>query len=110
MATTNPRLKVHYLNPNGGFKSSKERADFLATTDNKDLEFTVLYWGIASVASTIRDILALNGAKWKNQPTPTDEEWDGGKTQTAFSFLPMLTIKGPAGQVDERKKKRKGLI
>jgi hypothetical protein len=96
--STNPRAKVHHLNPNSGFKSTKECAEFLAATENKDLEFKVLYWEIASVGSTARDILALGGVQWKNAH-PTDKDWDDGKVETAFSCLPMLTINGPSGQV-----------
>ncbi|KAG0047519.1 Glutathione S-transferase S1 [Gryganskiella cystojenkinii] len=90
--TTNPRAKIHYLNPSAGFKSTKERAEFLASVDNKDLEFTVLYWEIGSVGSVARDILALAEVDFKNT-YPSDEDWEAGKVETAFSVLPMLTIK-----------------
>ena len=97
--TTNPRAKVHYASSASGFKTTQERAEFLATVDNKDLDFTLLYWEIASVGSTARDILALGGVDLKNVH-PTGEQWEAGKVETAFSVLPILRMKSKTtGQV-----------
>ncbi|KAG0261484.1 hypothetical protein BG011_001011 [Mortierella polycephala] len=90
------RPKLTYKSEDSAFTSS-EKSQMLAMTENKDLNFTFIYWDIASVGSTSRDILEYGKANYKNE-SPTDEGWNDGKVQTAFSVLPILKISGPNGK------------
>ncbi|KAF9580733.1 Glutathione S-transferase S1 [Lunasporangiospora selenospora] len=75
--------------------SSLETSNELASV--KDASFTLVYWDIASVGSTARDLLAYGNVEWKND-NPTDEDWDRGITKTGFSGLPVLKMTWPTGK------------
>ncbi|KAG0228022.1 hypothetical protein B0O80DRAFT_425886 [Mortierella sp. GBAus27b] len=89
--------KKSLISPDPTF-TSQEKGQLLTESDNKNLTFKFLYWDIASVGSTSRDLLvyghAHHGAKYELL-SPTDEDWDGGKVPTAFTCLPMLKVVGP---------------
>ncbi|KAF9928428.1 Glutathione S-transferase S1 [Modicella reniformis] len=76
----------------------QEKSRLLTETDIKDLTFKFLYWDIASVGSTARDLLfyakAHYGAKYELL-TLAFEDFASGKTPTAFSCVPMLKVVGP---------------
>ncbi|KAF9194699.1 hypothetical protein BGZ51_007926 [Haplosporangium sp. Z 767] len=90
------RPKLTYKSEDSTFTSA-EKSQMLAMTENKDLNFTLIYWDIASVGSTSREILEYGKANYKNE-SPSNEEWDGGKVHTAFSVLPILKFSGPNGK------------
>ncbi|KAF9933499.1 Glutathione S-transferase S1 [Linnemannia zychae] len=79
---------------NNTHPTSAQKAEMLKA-DNKDLSFTLLYWDIASVGSTSRELLVYGKANY-DFTFPKDEDWDKGKVPTVFSVVPVLTIKGGA--------------
>ncbi|KAG0296129.1 Glutathione S-transferase S1 [Linnemannia gamsii] len=70
--------------------TSAQKAELLKV-DNKDLTFTHMYWELASVGSTSRDILVYGKANYEFT-YPEDEKWEKGMVPTVFSLLPVLRI------------------
>ncbi|KAG0226134.1 Glutathione S-transferase S1 [Mortierella sp. GBA43] len=86
--------------------SSTARRSFLEGPDSKknanvladpNVSYRLLYWDVASVGATARDILAYGKAKWSNQ-LPQGNEWDEGKLPTPFKVMPVLNIVAPDGK------------
>ncbi|KAG0203493.1 hypothetical protein BGX28_004246 [Mortierella sp. GBA30] len=74
--------------------STEENARVLA---QPDVAYQLLYWDVASVGATARDILSYGRAKWSNQLV-TDDEWGSGKIATPFRVVPILNIIPPSGE------------
>ncbi|KAI1317837.1 Glutathione S-transferase S1 [Mortierella claussenii] len=88
-----PKLTYKSADPS---LTSYEKSVILKDTDEKDLSYTFLYWDIASVGSTSRDILKYANANCTF--VEPDEGWEKGKVATVFSVLPILTITAPGNK------------
>ncbi|KAF9360494.1 hypothetical protein BGX34_007746 [Mortierella sp. NVP85] len=71
-----------------GGLSSEENASILA---DPTVSYRLLYWDVASVGGTARDILAYGKARWTNQ-IPMGNQWSEGKLPTPFGVMPVLNI------------------
>ncbi|KAI1318319.1 Glutathione S-transferase S1 [Mortierella claussenii] len=69
-------------------QSPEENARVFA---DPELSYRLLYWDVASVGATARDILAYGKAKWTNQ-LPTGNDWETGKLPTPFRLMPVLNV------------------
>ncbi|KAI7832655.1 hypothetical protein BC939DRAFT_433993 [Gamsiella multidivaricata] len=77
-----------------GATSSEENARILA---DPGASYRLLYWDVASVGATSRDILTYGKARWSNR-LPADDEWQAGKLPTPFGVMPVLTVTGLGGK------------
>ncbi|KAF8937348.1 hypothetical protein EDD21DRAFT_423606 [Dissophora ornata] len=77
-----------------GETSSEENASILA---DPSVSYRLLYWDVASVGATPRDILTYGKAIWSNQ-IPLDEEWGTDKLPTPFGVMPILNVIAPNGK------------
>ncbi|KAG0306725.1 hypothetical protein BGZ98_001829 [Dissophora globulifera] len=68
--------------------SSEENSKILS---DPNVSYRLLYWDVASVGSTPRDILAYGKATWSNQ-LPADDDFQTGKISTPFGVMPVLSI------------------
>ncbi|KAF9361804.1 hypothetical protein BGX26_011799 [Mortierella sp. AD094] len=71
-----------------GNTSSEENARILA---DPNVSYHLLYWDVASVAASARDMLAYGKVKWTNQ-LPVGNEWDEQKIPTPFGVMPVLNV------------------
>ncbi|KAF9207489.1 Glutathione S-transferase S1 [Haplosporangium sp. Z 27] len=80
--------------------SAKNRRSFFGNTSSEEntriladpnASFRLLYWDVASVAASARDMLAYGNVKWTNQ-IPADGEWDHHKIPTPFGVMPVLNV------------------
>ncbi|KAF9014528.1 Glutathione S-transferase S1 [Haplosporangium bisporale] len=74
--------------------SSAENAKALF---DPNASFTLIYWDVASVGASARDMLSLGKVQWKDRH-PTDEEWGGGKLPTPFGVMPVLEVHSSDGK------------
>ncbi|KAF9933089.1 Glutathione S-transferase S1 [Linnemannia zychae] len=68
--------------------SSDENARILADSNPT---YRFLYWDVASVGATARDMLAYGKATWTNE-SPKDDEWNADKVPTPYKVMPVLNI------------------
>ncbi|KAG0344606.1 hypothetical protein BG004_004328 [Podila humilis] len=68
-----------------------------ALTDPK-ASYTLIYWDVASVGASARDMLSLAKVPWKDSH-PTDDEWNAGKQPTPFGCMPLLEVHASDGKV-----------
>ncbi|KAG0098593.1 hypothetical protein BGZ93_011030 [Podila epicladia] len=75
---------------------SAEKATVLADPNKT---FTLVYWEIASVGSTAREMLAAYcpKSKWTHEAV-NDEQWVSKQVPTPFSCLPFLKVTSAAGE------------
>ncbi|KAG0199000.1 hypothetical protein BGX33_011947 [Mortierella sp. NVP41] len=85
------RAKLDFNSNDRSFTSAKKTE--LLNADINDVSFTHLYWDIASVGSTSRELLVY-GKTHHELVYPKVEDWLQGKVPTVFSVMPILTIKG----------------
>ncbi|KAF9899571.1 Glutathione S-transferase S1 [Linnemannia zychae] len=74
--------------------SAEENSTTLASPDTT---FRIVYWDIACIAATARDMLAYGKAKWTDEshwPTPG---WSS-KIPSPYKCLPVLTVISPEGK------------
>ncbi|KAF9285628.1 Glutathione S-transferase S1 [Mortierella antarctica] len=86
---SHPRLSLHTK------YSSAENAKALS---DPNASFTLIYWDVASVGASARDMLSLGKAHWKDRHPLTDEEWEGGKLSTPFGVMPVLEVHSSDGK------------
>ncbi|KAG0056021.1 hypothetical protein BGZ83_006634 [Gryganskiella cystojenkinii] len=81
------------------FISDLSTSEKAAVLSHPDVTYRLLYWDVASVGATPRDILAYGKVKWTNQ-LPTDDEWlrGNGTVPTPFRVMPVLNIIAPDGK------------
>ncbi|KAF9995409.1 Glutathione S-transferase S1 [Entomortierella chlamydospora] len=77
-----------------GSTSSDENARILA---DPNVSYRLLYWDVASVAASARDMLAYGKVKWANQ-LPVGNEWQEQKIPTPFGVMPVLNVISPDGK------------
>ncbi|KAG0336063.1 Glutathione S-transferase S1 [Podila humilis] len=77
------------------FFDPAQAATFNELAPRKDSTFEVTYFGMHGLGNTIRTILAVSGAKFKNV-VPAD--WAAEKPKTPFGVMPLLKEIGANGK------------
>ncbi|KAF9361803.1 Glutathione S-transferase S1 [Mortierella sp. AD094] len=74
--------------------SSEENANILS---DPNVSYRLMYWNVASVAASARDMLAYGKVRWTNELVDEDR-WDGQKVLTPFTVVPVLNVVSPDGK------------
>ncbi|KAF9428711.1 hypothetical protein BGZ94_001362 [Podila epigama] len=74
-----------------------DASEKLQVLEDPNKSFTLIYWPLASVGATCRDLLAYGKANWKCEYA-SEEAWKNKEFATPLSFLPVLKITSSTGK------------